>query len=696
MTAADAFALGWQCHRAGQWAQAESWYRQVLAQDPRHAAAYCNLGGVLAQQGRLDEALTSYDAALSVKPDYWEAHYNRGNALRRLGRLAQSAESYRSALRDQPGQPVVLLALGLADAELGNIDEAADLFGQAAQAHPDLAEARLHLAHARHLQGRTDDAVKVLSEWTRFRPQDHRAHLNAGLALLGMARREEGLAALREALRLRPDYPEAHNGLAIALSDIGDADQALFHAREAVRLRPDFAEALSNLGQFCLLEGRHDEALAALRGAVAARPDQAFLHSNLLVALNYVPDEDPAALFAEHRRWAQRFAERGGVAPRPEPNDPDPGRRLRIGYVSADFRGHTMAALTESVLAAHDRDRFHVTCYSNVTRPDAVTDRLRGRVEAWRNIVALADEVVAAQIREDRIDVLVDLSGHTAGNRLLVFARRPAPVQITQWGYPNTTGLAAMDYRLSDAHADPPELNDAFYSEAVCRLPETLLCYQPPASAPEVRDPPAVSAGFATFGSFNNAAKVNAQVVELWAQVLAAVPRSRLLMLRGQTRDVEARLRRDFEVCGISADRLRLVQRFPPDQYWQAYQEIDVCLDPFPYNGSVTSCDALWMGVPVITLVGRAARARQGLSLLANLGLTDLAAETPDGYVKAARRLAGDLDHLRRLRADMRDRMRASPLTDAPRFTRQLEDAYRWLWTSACAGLSAPGRGTEA
>jgi predicted O-linked N-acetylglucosamine transferase (SPINDLY family) len=337
----------------------------------------------------------------------------------------------------------------------------------------------------------------------------------------------------------------------------------------------------------------------------------------------------------------------------------------------------------EPILTHLDRSRFHVTCYAGVDRPDAVTQRLRGLAGAWRDIAGLPDDAVAELIRADAIDILVDLAGHTAGRRLLVFARKPAPVQVAHFGYPNTTGLAAMDYRLTDSYADPPGQTEAFHTEELVRLPEVAWCYQP-SPAPAVGPLPALAAGYLTFGSLNNLAKVTAQVMARWSDLLRAVPGSRLLLLTGAGPQTDQRLRDRFRQKGIDSDRLLLMGRRPRDQYLELYRQIDIGLDPFPYNGGVTSCDALWMGVPMITLAGNSYASRQGVSLLSNLDLRDWIAQTPEEYVALAARRGKDLEDLQRLRSGLRERMQRSPLCDGARFTRRLEEAYRAMWRRWC------------
>ena len=360
-----------------------------------------------------------------------------------------------------------------------------------------------------------------------------------------------------------------------------------------------------------------------------------------------------------------------------------PTAALRIGYVSPDFREHCQSFFTIPLLSNHDREAFEIFCYPHVRRPDAITERIRGCAEVWRSILGMTDDQAARIIREDRIDILVDLTMHMAHGRPLIFARKPAPVQVAWLAYPGTTGLSAMDYRLTDPYLDPPGLNDQFYSETSIRLPDTFWCYDPLDAELAVNALPAQAHGHITFGCLNNFCKVNEQVLRLWAQVLKTVDRSRLMLLcpEGSHRQPLLDL---LQREGISPDRIELLAFRPRPQYLELYHRIDVGLDTFPYNGHTTSLDSFWMGVPVVTLVGQTVVGRAGLSQLTNLGLTELIAQTPEQYIQIATDLAGDLPRLAELRRTLRARMQASPLMDAPRFARNVEAAYRQMWRNWC------------
>jgi predicted O-linked N-acetylglucosamine transferase (SPINDLY family) len=403
------------------------------------------------------------------------------------------------------------------------------------------------------------------------------------------------------------------------------------------------------------------------------------IHGNLLLFLNYSSRVTPEQVVAEHRAFAERFA--APVPPRPPvPLPHDSGRKLRVGYLSADFRGHTVSGFIELLLKHHDPDRVEVFAYPSVYRPDATTERLRGLCDKWRPVAGLTDDRAADLIRADGIDALIDLGGHTASNRLLVLARRPAPVQATVFGYPATTGLPAVDYRITDPVSDPPGLTESLNVEALMRLPDVAWVYRPPADAPPVGPLPAAAARAFTFGSFNNAAKFSDACLEAWAGILTALPDARLVLLAGQSKAGAQRLAEKFAAHGIAADRVTLLPRMPAAAYFAAHGQLDVALDPFPYNGGVTSADALWMGVPVMGIAGRTYVSRQGAMLMDRVGHPGFIAESADGLVKLAKEWSEKRQELASIRAGLRERIAESPICDARRYVRNLESALRTAW----------------
>ncbi|HEY5512095.1 MAG TPA: tetratricopeptide repeat protein, partial [Geomonas sp.] len=611
--------------------------------------------------------------------------FGEGNALFGAGDREAAADRYRRALRIEPSFAEACYNLGCALDALAGPAQALPHFAQAALLRPDWWQARSNLGFALARVGRMAEAACELEAAAALNPGDAGLLNNLGLALSALGRGKEAHGSFLEAIRLDPLYPEAHNNLAILYERYGRTTEAISSCLAALALRPDYPEAHHNLASALKSQGRHDEALAHYREALRLRPDYAEAHSSLLFALCYPAGPTPAQIFSEHTAFgaAHRFAAA------PHDNDPDPRRTLRIGYVSADFRDHAVARFIEPVLRHHDRSRFLIFCYSNVSVPDAASARFEALAGRYTNIAGVPDQDAAALIRRDRIDILVDLSGHTAGNRLALFARKPAPVQVTWLGYPQTTGLAAMDYRITDAITDPPGESERFHSERLLRLPGNFSCFAPPEEAPPVGELPALSRGAVTFGSFNNPAKITPETVALWAGALHGVPGSRMLIKGYSLADEGSRARLSglFAVQGICAERLELQGNTPSyREHLQLYGRVDIALDCFPYNGTTTTCEALWMGIPVVTLAGGTHLSRVGASLLQSVGLSRLVAHDAQGFRDLATGLALDLERLAQLRGTLRSTMAASPLTDAAGFTGNLEAAFVAIWQSWCAG----------
>lgn len=524
--------------------------------------------------------------------------------------------------------------------------------------------------------GRLAEAAECYRNAATLRPDWPDAHANYGNLLRKLGRVADAERELARALALDPHHAKANNFLGIVFYHTDRLAEAAAAFRRALDRRPDDLEARNNLGMTLARLGDAAGAVDAMRHTVGRSTDP-YAHSALLFTLHYDPRVTPRQLFDEHVAWAQRFAE--PLRPRAARyvNDRSPDRRLRVGYVSADFREHTRSRFMEPVLANHDHAAFEVFCYSDVRQPDAVTARLRAAADVWRETHALDDPALAELVRGDRIDVLVELTGHMAGHRLLTFARRPAPVQVAYPGYPNTTGLSAIDYCLTDADRDPPGA-ESLYSERLIRLEPTSQCYEPTDVDIDVAPPPHARAGHVTFASLNKAIKVTPDVVRAWARALHLVEDSKLLILVNP--GGEPRLLELFAAEGIGADRLEMFGRLSRRAYLELHGRIDVNLDPWPYNGHTTLLDGLWMGVPAIVLEGDAHVSREGAAVMRLLGLPSLVAGSPEEYWLLAARVATDLPNLRELRRTLRDRLRGSPLMDGAALTRRVEAAYRAAW----------------
>lgn len=619
-------------------------------------------------------------------------------AAHREGRLDVAAAGYRAVLRDQPGHPHANNNLAVLLRAVGGEDAAVACYREAIRMAPEDGAIRSNLACALSDLGRAADAAAALRVALALSPDHADAWFNAG-ALRNADDVAGAEADYRRALRLKPGMGEALSNLGDLVQRRGESSRAIELYRAAMAARPDLAAPVVNLGEALKSQGRIAEAIAVLQDGVARHPDLALLHSNLLFALHYTPWVPPEVIARAHAHWAERHARPLMPEGKRFANDRSPGRRLRVGYVSPDFRAHACAHFIEALLRGHDRAAVEVIGYPTGRRRDAVTERLRALTDGWRPLAGLDDATAAALVERDRIDILVDLAGHTAEGRPLLFARRPAPVQVTWLGYPDTTGVPVIDARLTDAIADPPGLTDGWHAERLIRLPKGFLAFQPSSGIDAAADPPALANGFVTFGSFNNAAKVTTEVLRVWSAILKQVPSARLVLKSAAFADPPTRARwiERFSSDGIAPERIDLL---PPlrsvEHHLRAYDRIDIALDPFPYTGTTTSCEALWMGVPVVTLTGRHHVSRVGASLLSWCGVPDLIAADDAGYVRIAAALATDLPRLGALRRGLRGMLERSPLLDHRGFARTVEDAYRGLWHCwiETAGIETAGGGT--
>jgi predicted O-linked N-acetylglucosamine transferase (SPINDLY family) len=668
-------------HQAGRMQQAETLYRQVLARQADHADALCGLGFLASQTGQGDLGASLIRQAVALRPQSADYPLNLGLLLSSQGKWEESIPAFGAAVLLDPQNPAAHYSLGHALQNLGRWDESAASYERAIALRPEYFQAFNNLGVVQQSRGDIAAAIAAYRRSIELQPGHPEAHNNLGVVLQEQGQIDLAIASYRQALALRPNYAQAQNNLANAIRQT-DLDGAIDGYKKAIALAPNYADAHNNLAEALKDSGQLDEAVAHYRAAMKLRPQDAALHSNWLFLLQFHPDWGGPALLREHRLWDQKHAQPLARINRPSRSEVSPKPRLRIGYVSPDFKDHCQSFFTLPLFEKHDRGRFEIFCYSSVARPDAITARLRGSVEHWRDVAGVPDAQLAKMIAEDGIVILVDLTMHMANGRLLTFAHKPAPVQVAWLAYPGTTGLEAMDYRLTDPYLDPPGQNDGLYSERSIRLADSFWCYEPLDGDVPVNHLPALSAGHFTFGCLNNFCKVNRDVLELWAAVLRAVGGSRLVLLapRGQARQ---RVAQALERLGIDPSRLEFVDRQARREYFRMYHRIDLGLDTFPYNGHTTSLDSLWMGVPPITLVGRTAVGRAGWSQLNNLALGELAADTQQKFVQIASEWAGDLPRLSRLRASLRDLMLGSALCDPSRFTRNVEAAYEAMWQSA-------------
>jgi predicted O-linked N-acetylglucosamine transferase (SPINDLY family) len=665
----------------GKLDEAVACYRRAVELKPDFAQAHYNLGVVFKDQERLDEAVARFRAALELKPDFAEAHSNLGNAWKDQGKLDEAVACYRRALELKPDYADVHSNLGNAWKEQGKLDEAVACYRLALELKPEYAQVHYNLGVALEDQELLDEAVACYRRALKLKPDYAEAHNNLGVVFKDQELLHEAVACYRRALELKPDYAEAHYNLGNAWKDQGKLDEAIACFRRALELKPEYAKAHNNLGNAWKDQGELDEAVACYRQAVKLKPDYAEAHSNLLLTLQYCAGVTPAALAEAHAEYDRQHAAslRGAIAQHANVHVRD--GPLRLGFVSPDLKRHPVGYFLVRVLENLDQTQQQTICYSDGSVKDALTHRLQAAATQWRDVKRMSDQRLAEQIRADQIDILFDLAGHTAHNRLLVFARKPAPIQISWMGYVGTTGLTAMDYILADRYQVPPE-TERHYCERILRMPHAYICYDPPAYAPPVAPLPALAAGRVTFGSFNNQAKLTPPVIRLWAKILQRLPDSRLVLKYPGMCDrcVAVRLTERFAGEGIEPDRVEFLDASQHADLLEHYNRIDIGLDPFPYSGGLTTCEALWMGVPVITCPGETFAGRHALSHLSNVGLTETIAHDLDEYMELAVSLAGDLQRLADLRAGLRQRMAASPLCDGKRFATELMARLHDVW----------------
>jgi protein O-GlcNAc transferase len=677
------FAMGAALQALADYPRAIDAYARAVELEPAHVDALNNLGNCYRQQRAPGDAESAYRRALAIQPQDANALTNLGALLQASGRIDAAIPLLEAAVRVAPDSPYALLNLGVALLERRDFATAATLLTRVLELDGNFPEAAYNLGNALHALGKTRDASALYQRAIARDPSHADAYNN-----LGNIRKELGDAAgaadaFDKAIALRPDLVAAHNNAATLMRTLGRVDEAETRLRRALEIDPHHSVTHNNLGTSLKDAGRIDDGIACYREALRCDPENVIAHSNLAYALTFSA-EDPETPLDECRRWSAQHEARYRAAHRPhaQHSDRDRTRRLRIGYVSPDFRNHCQSLFMMPLLSHHDHARFEIYCYSSVTRPDDITSRLTGHADVWRDVRTLDDDQLAQQIRDDRIDILLDLTMHMADARPLLFARKPAPVQIAWLAYPGTTGIDAIDYRLTDPWLDPPD-TDHHYSERSIRLADSFWCYDPLTDTPAVNPLPALEKGYVTFGCLNNPCKLTDRTLQQWRDVLREVDTARLLLMAPQG-SARERLIDRLASQGIGSERVRFVPFQSRADYLRTYHEIDIGLDTFPYNGHTTSLDACWMGVPVVTRVGTTAVGRAGLSQSMNLGLSELVAHSDTQFAEIAQQLAHDLPRVARLRDGLRARISASPLMDGARFAGQVEAAYRSAWECWC------------
>lgn len=586
--------------------------------------------------------------------DQWNA---LAAALERQGRFADAGNAYLQSLAVEPRSDTLL--------SLGNLS---------------------------FNQGKMPEAIAAYQRALALRPDFVEAINNLGFALRNIGKASEAIVVLRRALALRPDHIDALINLGLCLAEADELDEGASLFRRVLALQPDSLKALVNLGFVYQSMGLLDEAIECYRRVAKIAPESPGAQ-NLLFVIHFHPAYGPKEIREEHERWYEQIMRGQTFLSAAQKNRRNSGmpRKLRIGYVSPDFYQHPVGMLFLPVIEHHNRGEFEIFCYSNVQREDALTARTKKSADVWRDIATRSDQQVADLIRADKIDILVDLALHLSHNRLMVFAQKPAPVQVTWLGYPSTTGLKTIDYRLSDPYLDPPNEADIFYTEQTVHLPHSFWCFDPINHGVEVGELPALTNGFITFGCLNNFLKVTPPTLALWAKVMRSIPRSRLILLapRGNTR---SRVQQTMSDHGIDSSRIEFADRLPREQYLAKYGEFDLCLDTIPYPGHTTTLDALWMGVPVISLRRETCVSQGGFSILSNVGHREWVAKSEEEYASITITLASDPAKLKSIRDSLRRQLQESPIMNATQFARDLESEYRQMWRRWCeqrSGASA-------
>ncbi|MEW6314712.1 MAG: tetratricopeptide repeat protein [Pseudomonadota bacterium] len=677
--------LGLVYYQSGRHEDALRHINAAIALHPTEALFHFNLGKIQSELGTTDDAAARYREAIKLQPNYAEAHINLGNLLKQQNKFAEAEHHYRQALMVNNTSAKTWLSLAQVVHAQNRLDEALHYYKNVLQIAPDHIATLLTVGDLLREKGDPEQAEQCYRKVLAIDPSRSATHNILGVTLQMQGKKQEAIQHFQRAVEIEPGYAQAYNNLGIAHLQTGQLESALLSFQRAVELRPDYAEAYCNLGQLYNSLGDLDQTEKYYRKGLECNPNLPIQHSDLLLMLHYKADFPAEQLYADHARWGEQFCPPQIPDPRSWENTRDPARRLKVGWVSPDFRNHAVAYFLEAALSALPREQIEVCCYAEARQEDEVTHQLKRLADHWLNTMGMSDVELANRIRADRIDILVDLAGHTAHNRLMVFARKAAPIQATWLGYCNTSGLRTMDYLLADEWVIPRDTRQQF-SERICRLPQSYLCFKPRDYAPEICPPPAVTTGHITFGCFNNLKKITPQAIALWAKLLRQLPTSKLLLKVGHfSAEKQNQYRARFVEQGTHPEQVEFITgKLPHQELLNRYRHIDIALDTFPYNGVTTTCEALWMGVPVVTLAGDTFIGRNGVSILNNVGLPELVAETPQQYLDIALGLIRDPARLASLRQGMRQRFADSPLGNPEQFARNLEQAFRTMWQEWC------------
>lgn len=678
-------ALGVVLEQSGRPAEALTPMIRSVELQPEDPESYFNLGNVYKSLRRMEEAEASYRQALDINPAMDQVYTNLGGLLYDMRRLGEAESSYRQALEIRPDNIEAENALGVVLHHMERYTEAEACYRQVLSTSPDYVKAINNLAITLAAEGRWDEAEQQFRTAIEKSPDCAQAYGEFGGCLLNRGKTDEAEEFLLKAIEMDPDYAEAYSNLGVLATRKRRLSNAEHYYRRALEIKPGYLTASGNLGSVLKDLGRGEEGIALLRQLANSKSSELWMHSNLLFSMTHDENVDPQALYREHRAFGEKV-EAGAPAALPHTNTRDPERKLRIGFVSGDLCDHPVMLFIEPIWRLLNKQRYAIYAYSNRGQEDDKSRLLRSYATAWRDVHGLSDRSLATLIQEDQIDILVDLSGHTGGTRLSMFALKPAPVQASWIGYPATTGLQAIDYYLVDKFCAPPGLLDDQFVEKLVRLP-AAWAFQPAGKAP-LSIPPALYSDNFTFGSFNRVSKLTDRSVKLWSRVLQELPSARMLLGGVEEKEAERHLISRFEASGIDPRRLVFHPRVNFEEYLKLHNQVDLLLDSIPYTGGTTTNHGLWMGVPTLTLAGATLPGRQGAAVMNHVGLPEFVAENEDDYVAKAVAWSRNIPELTVIRAGMRVRINNSELRTPARVAQGIEDAFREMWRRWCRGES--------
>jgi predicted O-linked N-acetylglucosamine transferase (SPINDLY family) len=672
-------------HKSGELENAEKIYKQILSAHPDEPEIMHFLGIVAWQRHDYDQTIDLFKKVCDANPSKVQYHLEYADVLQENQKFKEALAVYWKVLSIDRENITAHSAIASICIKTGDLDTAQKSLEIIVHIKPELPKAHSDRGFIYLNREKYKEAIGCFLEAIRIKNDFAEAYCYLGNAQYALSDYKAAIASFQRGIMINPDFFEAHYHLGVCLIETNDFGPAIASFKNALRIRPNDPQAIADLSLSKFAIGELTEAEKGFRTALKQGSQPcARIHSNLLLCINYMPEYSPAQLCNEHREYGHLFNVRSSQLSNFS-NNRDPQRKIRIGYVSADFCDHAISRFILPILMGHNKTLYDNFCYSNGARRDTMTTRLQALSNNWRDIHGLSDEQAGNMIRDDGIDILIDLSGHTGKNRLPLFAGKPAPVQASYLGYPNTTGLAAMDYYITDSLVDPAG-QEAFFTEKLVRLDKCFCCYEPDGNALPINDLPAKANGHVTFGSLHTLSRLNNEVIDLWCQVLRAIPASRLFIARNMLvgSAAEGFLAR-FEKNGIAGNRIDMRAVPPKEGYLSWFHEIDIALDTFPWSGHTTACEALWMGVPVITLCGDRHAGRMVASILTAAGMEDWVAHSREEYCDRAKKAAGDIEILGTLRSGIRNRMLQSDLYNGKDFTLALEKAYRWMWTEWCA-----------